>query len=91
MQVFYRAHTISACIVILFSIIHGAFAQPPLIAGFIVYGIDVAYRWNQTSYPIRVDATRARNGKIVSIAIPIEVRFSYLLSSFQCIQTYPSR
>ena len=77
MQVFYRSHIIGAIIFTVFGVVHLSNVWEYLSAGLLVYGIDVAYRWLQTSTDVEVSLSAG--GNLVNIIVPLQVRTAHCI------------
>lgn len=73
LQLFYRAHIIGALVFVVFGIVHWNGTLDVLLVGLVVYGIDVAYRWFQTRHSVTLRLSQSSGGRIISIAIPLQV------------------
>lgn len=65
---------LSAIVFVVFGIVHWSGTLNTLLAGLTVYGMDVAYRWFQTRSCVSVRLMQSAGGRIISIAIPLQVR-----------------
>lgn len=75
MQLFYYSHIIGAVVFMVFGAMHHTRTWTYAAAGLVIYGIDVAYRIFQTSLPVTVDVSSDASKNIISVRIPINVRF----------------
>jgi hypothetical protein len=80
-QIFYRAHVVAAIVFVAFGIVHWSGTLDSILAGLIVYGIDVAYRWFQTRSCVSVRLMQSAGNRIISIAIPLQVCSRSLIGS----------
>ena len=74
MQVFYRAHVIGAALFVVFGIVHWNGVYYTILAGLVVYGIDVAYRWVQTQQLVSVRVAASGAQRVLSVVVPLQVR-----------------
>jgi hypothetical protein len=72
-QLFYRAHIIGAVLFVMFGIFHYAWNFVTMLTGLAVYGIDVAYRWFQTTSQVAVQVSSSEDMKMLSIVVPLQV------------------
>jgi hypothetical protein len=72
-QLFYRAHVIGSILFVMFGIFHYSGNYMWMLTGLAVYGIDVAYRWFQTTSQVSVQVSSSEDMKMLSIIVPLQV------------------
>lgn len=73
LQIFYASHVVGAILFVVFGVLHLSWIFRYFAAGLAVYGIDVAYRWFQTSFPVDISMRNATTGSLINIVVPLEV------------------
>lgn len=73
-QIFYSCHLVGAAVFLVFAIVHFSFLVSYFAAGLVVYGIDVAYRWFQSSYQVDICLRSTAHGGLINVVVPLAVR-----------------
>ena len=73
-QVFFFSHIIGFVMFTVFGLLHWHGFIWTWITGLLVYGIDATYRWVQACHTVDVGISASKDGTIVSLIMPMEVR-----------------